>query len=76
MERDGRGTKARGVALGYDSLGGQTFDPGKRGGVGETDVVGKEEDEILVIRVGLEELRAFFGIVLEVVVHSWFKIAE
>lgn len=75
MNRDGSGSKLRGVSFVDDSLRVETLDPGQRGSIGEADVVGEEEDKVLVIGIGLEELGPFFGGVLEVVVGGGFKIS-
>lgn len=53
-EGDGGGAELGGVPLGDHRLGTQAFDPGERSSVGEAEVVGEEENQVLVVSVALE----------------------
>ena len=55
------GAKLGGVAFSDHGLRSQAFDPGEWSGVGEAEVVGEEEEKVLVVGVGFEELSARFG---------------
>ena len=61
MEAGRCGAKLGGVAFSDHGLRSQAFDPGERSGVGEAEVVGEEEEKVLVVGVGFEELSARFG---------------
>jgi len=76
VERDRARAKLRGVTFVDHSLGGQSLNPREWGGIREAEVVGKQEDEVLVVRLVLEKSGAFFGLVAEVVVVSGLKVAE
>ena len=64
------------VAFVDHGLRGEALDPRERGGIGEADVVGEEEEKVLVVGVRGEELGPLFGVVLEMIVNPWFKVAE
>lgn len=67
MESDRSAAKSAMVAFVDNGFGTQTFDPGERSGIGETEVVGQKENKGFVVGLGLKQGRALFGAVLEVV---------
>lgn len=75
VERDGRGTERGLVALVHDCFGVQSFDPREWGRVGEAEVVGEEEDKVLVVGVILKKRERLFGLVADVVIISGLEIA-
>lgn len=62
------------VAFVDHGFGVEAFDPGEGRGVGETEVVGEEEDKSFVVGLGLKKEGVFFGSVFDVVVGGWLVV--
>ena len=75
MHGNGGRAKVRGIAFINDRLRGQAFDPGEWSGVWEAEIVGEEQDKVLVIGRGLEKSGTRLGLVAEVVVMGGVKVA-
>ena len=72
---DGTSPKLGSVAFVDDCLRGQAFDPREWGSVGEAEVIGEQEDEVLVVGSGGEKGGSWLGLMTEVVVVTRIKIA-
>lgn len=76
MSGDWTGAKTGGVPFVDHGLGCQTLDPREWSGVGEAEIVGEEEDEVLVIGRRGEKGGSWFGLVTQVIVLGGLKIAK
>lgn len=75
VESSRSGPELWGIALVDDGLGGESFDPGEWGGIGEAEVVGEEEDKGLVVGFTLEKSGPFFALMAQMIILGGLKVS-